>query len=165
MRLIGIVFLLIGLSLCAFAQTRQPSTSTKPFSIKSKQDLDSIAKELKLEQGNKTRDIVPEKGMQTRVAVFHDEKRENDLYELHDASDDIYYVLDGKATLAIGGMLVNATEKSPGEWRSSTASGTKLFDVKKGDLIMIPRGTVHQRTVTGNGFSMILIKVFAAEQP
>ena len=149
----------------ASAQARQPSASSKPFVVKSKQDVESIYKQLELEDGNKNRDVVPEKGMQMRVAVFHDEIRENDLYELHDLSDDIYYVLEGKATLAIGGVLVDPTEKSPGEWRSKTASGTKTFEVKKGDLVMVPRGTVHQRTVTGKGFSMILIKVFAAEQP
>jgi len=99
-----------------------------------------------------------------RVAIFHDEKRENDLYELHDNSDDIYYVLDGEATLALGGELAEPNEISPGEWRSKTVKGGNPFEIKKGDLIVVPRGTVHQRTATGKGFSMILIKVFAAKQ-
>ena len=165
MRYISIFIVFLGLSIAALAQTRQPSSTSKPFVVKSKQDVESIYKQLELEDGNKNRDVVPEKGMQMRVAVFHDEKRENDLFELHDLSDDIYYVLEGKATLAIGGVLVDPNEKSPGEWRSKTASGAKAFEVKKGDLVMVPRGTVHQRTVTGKGFSMILIKVFAVDQP
>lgn len=96
-----------------------------------------------------------------RVAVFHDEKRENDNFELHDASDDIYYVLKGTATLMLGGTLSDAKEISPGEWRSKTAGGGQQVRIQKGDLIVVPRGTVHQRTVIGKGFSMILIKVFA----
>jgi mannose-6-phosphate isomerase-like protein (cupin superfamily) len=96
-----------------------------------------------------------------RVAVFHDEKRENDLFEVHDESDDVYYVLEGEATLMLGGKLTEANEISPGEWRSKTASGSEKIVVRKGDLVVVPRGTVHQRTVTGKGFSMILIKVFA----
>ena len=32
------------------------------------------------------------------------------------------------------------------------------------DLVVVPRGTPHQRTVTGKGFSMILIKVFESRQ-
>jgi len=37
--------------------------------------------------------------------------------------------------------------------------------IKKGDLVFVPRGTPHQRTVTGKGFSMILIKIFETAQP
>jgi mannose-6-phosphate isomerase-like protein (cupin superfamily) len=32
--------------------------------------------------------------------------------------------------------------------------------VKKGDLIIVPRGTPHQRSTVGQDFSMILIKVY-----
>ena len=118
-------------------------------------------KAMEKEQGNKNTDIVPAAGVQMRVAVFHDEKREGDQFEVHDASDDIYYVLEGEGTLALGGSLSEPKEISPGEWRSKTAAGTKNVVIRKGDLIIVPRGTVHQRTVTGKGFSMILIKVFA----
>jgi len=34
--------------------------------------------------------------------------------------------------------------------------------VKKGDLIIVPRGTPHQRSTVGKDFSMILIKIFAS---
>ena len=123
-----------------------------------------MAKALAQQAGNVSRDIVAAKGMQTRVALFDDKKRENDMFELHDSSDDIYYVLTGQATLALGGELVEPTEISPGEWRSKTVKGGNPFVVKKGDMVVVPRGTVHQRTVLKKGFSMILIKVFAAEQ-
>ena len=160
---IAILFLMAA-SFTAAAQVKKPSIPSKPFVIKSANDIGEITKELETQSGNQTRDIVAAKGVQMRVAVFHDEKRDGDQHEVHDASDDIYYVLDGKATLALGGELVDATEISPGEWRSKTVSGGSLFQIKKGDLVVVPRGTVHQRTVTGRGFSMILIKVFAAEQ-
>jgi mannose-6-phosphate isomerase-like protein (cupin superfamily) len=118
-------------------------------------------RELEKKDGNTNADIVPAPGTQMRVAIFHDTKREGDNFELHDASDDIYYVLEGKATLYLGGTLSEPKEISPGEWRSKTASGGQQVAIAKGDLIIVPRGTVHQRTVTGKGFSMILIKVFA----
>jgi mannose-6-phosphate isomerase-like protein (cupin superfamily) len=164
MKFITIAFLMFSFSAFAAAQAEKPSAPSKPFYIKSEKDLSEIAKELERQSGNQNRDIVPAKGMQTRIAVFHDEKRENDLYEVHDGADDIYYVLAGKATIAVGGELVDASEISPGEWRSKTVSGGNPFEIKKGDLVMIPRGTVHQRTVMGKSFSMVLIKVFATEQ-
>ena len=149
------------MAIMASAQARVPSTSTKPFIVKTKQEIADMYRAMEKEQGNVNADVVPAAGVQMRVAIFHDEKREGDLFEVHDTSDDIYYVLEGEATLALGGTLSEANEISPGEWRSKTAAGTKYVVIRKGDLIVVPRGTVHQRTVTGKGFSMILIKVFA----
>jgi mannose-6-phosphate isomerase-like protein (cupin superfamily) len=145
----------------ASAQSRGPSNASKPFVVKTKQQVTDMYRELGKQDGNKNADVFPAPGTQMRVAVFHDEKRENDNFEVHDASDDIYYVLEGKATLMLGGSLSDAKEISPGEWRSKTASGGQQVNIRKGDLIVVPRGTPHQRTVTGKGFSMILIKVFA----
>jgi len=156
--------LLLAMVMFASAQSKQPSTPSKPFVIKSKTDISEITDKLSKQKGNQNQDIVPAKGMQTRVAVFTDEKRENDLYEVHDGADDIYYVLDGEATLALGGELVEPNEVSPGEWRAKTVKGGNPFVIKKGDLIIVPRGTVHQRAVKDKGFSMILIKVFATDQ-
>lgn len=147
------------------AQTRQPSSPSRPFVVKSKQQVSDMMKALEKKPGNTNEDIVAAGGMQTRVAVFHDEKRENDLIEVHDGADDIYYVLDGTATLLLGGSLVDANEISPGEWRAKTSTGGERVAIKKGDLIMVPRGTPHQRTATGKTFSMILIKVFEQRQP
>ena len=160
-----ILALLLSAAICVSAQTRQPSTAKKPFVVKSKQDVADIQKVLEQKAGNTNEDIVAAAGEQTRIAIFHDEKRENDLNEVHDGSDDIYYVLKGTATLLLGGSLVDANEISPGEWRAKTATGGKSVTIKKGDLIFVPRGTPHQRTVTGKGFSMILIKIFSSAQP
>jgi mannose-6-phosphate isomerase-like protein (cupin superfamily) len=164
-RHLFIAAIILSFSTIVFSQARQPSTATRPWVVKTKQQVGDIEKNLEKQSGNKNEDIVPAAGVQMRVAVFHDEKRENDLNEVHDNSDDIYYVLDGEATLMLGGTLVEPNEISPGEWRAKTATGGEKVTIKKGDLIVVPRGTRHQRTVTGDDFSMILIKVFAAPQP
>jgi len=159
-NLILTIFITLLFAATALAQ-RVPSVASKPFVVKTKQQVTDMYRELEKKDGNTNSDIVPIPGTQMRVAIFHDTKREGDNFELHDASDDIYYVLDGKATLYLGGTLSEAKEISPGEWRSKTATGGQQIAIAKGDLIVVPRGTVHQRTVTGKGFSMILIKVFA----
>ncbi len=160
-RTILITLITLFLVTGALSQTRQPSTSTKPFVVKTQKQVADIYRELETQEGNKQFDVVPAPGTQMRVAVFHDEKRINDLFEVHDASDDIYYVLDGEATLMLGGALIEPNEISPGEWRAKTASGGTRVAIKKGDLVIVPRGTVHQRTVANKKFSMIIIKVFA----
>lgn len=152
-------------SLTVYAQGRKPSTPSKPVVIKTKQQVADVMKELEKKPGNTNADVVAPAGVQMRVAVFHDEKRENDPIEVHDGSDDIYYVLDGTATLLLGGSLIDANEISPGEWRAKASTGGEKVTIRKGDLIVVPRGTPHQRTATGKTFSMILIKVFEKQMP
>ena len=52
------------------AQTRQPSTATRPFVVKTKQQVADIQKALEAQPGNKNEDIVGAGGMQMRVAVL-----------------------------------------------------------------------------------------------
>ena len=74
-------------------------------------------------------------------------------------------MLDGSAKLTLGGSLENPREATTGEWKSKTIIGGTTFEIKKGDLIIVPRGTPHQRTsIKGQECSMILIKVFAEAQ-
>ena len=146
---------------CAFASAQQnePSQPTRTFIVKNKQSLEDLEKTLRTD--NKVEDLIGGEGMQIRVAVQHDKKRENADAEVHDASDDVYYVLEGSAQLTLGGKLENPREASPGEWKSKTIVGGQTFEIKKGDLIIVPRGTPHQRvTKNGKEFSMILIKIF-----
>ena len=104
--------------------------------------------------------------MQLRVAVQHDRSRPNAAAELHDASDDVYYVLEGTATLTLGGKLDAPREVDVGEWRSPRIIGGQTFEIRKGDLIVVPHGTPHQRTsIAGKEFSMLLIKVYAQPLP
>lgn len=164
-RWILFVITLLVATATADAQKRQPSTASKPIVVKSRQQITDVIRSLERQEGNKNEDIVAASGAQMRVAVFHDENRINDLVEIHDSSDDIYYVLDGTATLLLGGSLVEPNEIGPGEWRAKSSTGGQSYTIKKGDVVIVPRGTAHQRTVTGKGFSMILIKVFDKPQP
>jgi mannose-6-phosphate isomerase-like protein (cupin superfamily) len=136
---------------------RAPSTAQRPFVVLQAQSLSDL--ERKLQPDNKVEELIGGAGMQLRVAVQHDKSRPSAQAEVHDASDDVYYVLEGTATLTLGGRLDAPREVEPGEWRSPRITGGQTFEIKKGDLIIVPRGTPHQRT--GKDFSMILIKIFA----
>ena len=154
------LFLICVLSIVSFAQTRQPSTPIRSYIVKTKQSVADLEKSLGNE--NKVADLVGGEGMQLRVAVQHDEKKDSADAELHDDSDDVYYVLEGSAELTLGGKLDNPREISVGEWRSAKIIDGKNFTIKKGDLIVVPRGTPHQRVNSkGKEFSLILIKIFA----
>jgi mannose-6-phosphate isomerase-like protein (cupin superfamily) len=156
--LLTIVSVAYFCSLCA-AQGRQPSSPIRPYVVKTEQSIEELEKTLR--SGNKVEELIGGSGMQLRVAVQHDKLRENAEAELHDDSDDVYYVLEGSAQLTLGGTLDAPREASRGEWRSKKINGGTTFEIKEGDLIVVPRGTPHQRNSTrGKEFSMILIKVF-----
>lgn len=164
MKIIVLTILVGIFSIFSFAQTREPSTAIRPFIVKNKQSVADLEKSLRGE--NKVEDLIGGEGMQLRVAIQHDEKKDSATAEVHDAADDVFYVLEGSAELTLGGKLENPREATPGEWKSEKIIGGKTFIIKKGDLIVVPRGTPHQRiNPKGKTFSLILIKIFAAPLP
>lgn len=158
LRLILVFCIIAAFCVMASAQ-RKPSEATRPFVVMSGQSLDELQKSL--QPDNKTSELIDSAGMQLRVAVQHEKNRSGAPAELHDASDDVYYVLDGSATLVLGGKLEDPKETDPGEWRSPRIIDGKTFEIKKGDLIVVPRGTPHQRSTANKDFNMILIKIYA----
>jgi len=157
LRLILVAIVIIAATVTVSAQ-RKPSESTRPFVVMSSQSLDDLQK--KLHPDNKTEELIDSAGMQLRVAVQHEKNKTGAAAELHDASDDVYYVLDGSATLVLGGKLEAPKETDPGEWRSPRIVDGKTFEIKKGDLVVVPRGTPHQRSTANQDFTMILIKIY-----
>lgn len=162
------IFLIITITLLTsnvlVAQERQPAAPIRPYIVKTKQDVSVIEKTLQGE--NKVTELSGGEGTQLRVAIQHDEKKDSAQAESHDESDDVYYVLEGSAELTLGGKLENPKEISKGEWRSPKIVDGKTFTIKKGDLIIVPRGTPHQRINSkGKKFSLILIKVFRDPLP
>jgi mannose-6-phosphate isomerase-like protein (cupin superfamily) len=145
------------------AAGRAPSSPIRPYVVLSGQAVDDVVK--KLHPENKVEELIGGEGMELRVAVQHEAGKAAAAAEIHDASDDVYYVLEGTATLTLGGKLETPKEVEPGEWRGPRIEGGQNFDVKKGDLIVVPRGTPHMRSTVGKDFAMILIKVFDKPLP
>src|SRR4051794_23737589 len=58
--------------------------------------------------------------------------------ELHENYADLFYILDGRATVATGGDLTDRKTTAPGEIRGSAVNGGSRHDVKAGDVVHIP---------------------------
>jgi mannose-6-phosphate isomerase-like protein (cupin superfamily) len=63
--------------------------------------------------------------------------------EIHEAFDDVWYVLEGGGTLVTGGTVVDSATASPGEIRGPSVKGGETRHVQKGDFVYIPAGTPH----------------------
>ena len=160
MRLSRVIMIALVVFLTAVAASaqRKPTEATRPAVVMSGQSLSDLKEKLK--PGNKTEELIDSAGMELRVAVQHENNKTGAAAELHDASDDVYYVLEGGANLVLGGQLEAPKEVEPGEWRSPRIIGGKTFEISKGDLVVVPRGTPHQRSTANKDFTMILIKIY-----
>jgi len=145
------------------AEERKPSKPIRHFVVTSAQSLAEVEK--KIQSANKVEELVGGEGMEVRVAIQHEKDTTAANAELHDASDDVYYVLEGSATLTLGGALDSPREIEPGEWRAPRIVDGQKVEIKKGDLIIVPRGTPHHRSTAGQDFTMILIKVYDKPLP
>ena len=80
--------------------------------------------------------------------------------ELHMNFADLFYVLDGRATLVTGGTLADASEIGPGEIRGASIVGGVRQELRAGDVVHVPAGVAHQTLVSGDKtFTSFVVKV------
>lgn len=80
--------------------------------------------------------------------------------EIHEAFDDVWYVLEGAGTLVTGGALVDSATASPGEIRGPSVRGGETRHVQKGDFVYIPAGTPHWiSAIDGSELLYTVVKV------
>ena len=81
--------------------------------------------------------------------------------EIHGRDTDIFYVLEGTATLVTGGRAVDPKTTAPDEIRAPSLEGGTARTLAKGDIVVVPAGVTHWfRDVTGP-FLYYTVKVTA----
>ena len=63
--------------------------------------------------------------------------------EVHGRDTDIFYILEGTAVLITGGTVEGGKTTAPNEIRGTGITGGESHTVKKGDVVVIPRGLPH----------------------
>ena len=61
---------------------------------------------------------------------------------VHDKDAELFYMIDGTATLVTGGKLT-APMKDGDNWRGTGIEGGKAQKMSKGDFMIVPAGTPH----------------------
>jgi mannose-6-phosphate isomerase-like protein (cupin superfamily) len=62
---------------------------------------------------------------------------------LHEAQGELFYVIDGTATMLTGGKLVNPTRNGTNQSAGSIEGGVRQV-LTKGDFFIVPSGVPHQ---------------------
>lgn len=62
---------------------------------------------------------------------------------VHEKEAEMFYVIDGSATLVTGGKLVNETRTNATNLTGSAIEGGTSRSIAKGDFILVPENTPH----------------------
>jgi mannose-6-phosphate isomerase-like protein (cupin superfamily) len=62
---------------------------------------------------------------------------------IHEKEAELFYVIDGTATLVTGGKIVNEKRINPDNLNGTAIEGGASRPVAKGDFFMVPEGTAH----------------------
>ena len=78
--------------------------------------------------------------------------------EVHTTDTDVFVVIDGRATIVVGGRMIDPKETSPGEIRGSGIEGGTDYLLVPGVVLTVPRNTPHWVRETKPGFRYYVIK-------
>ncbi len=79
--------------------------------------------------------------------------------EVHEHDTDIFYILEGSATLITGGEPVEPRTVAAGETRAREVAGGEMRHLNQGDVIVIPSGVPHWFKEVSRPFNYYVVKV------
>ncbi|PWU01359.1 MAG: hypothetical protein C5B51_22870 [Terriglobia bacterium] len=71
------------------------------------------------------------------------QRRQAGEVESHDHTNHVFVMVEGEATLVVGGTMVNARRTAPAQMRAPSLEGGTTYHMTKGDVITIPAKTPH----------------------
>jgi mannose-6-phosphate isomerase-like protein (cupin superfamily) len=146
----GIVLFAVLLCSTALAQTEAYSTD----------QLLQIAAQMR-EQAKGTKDAgtgILEKHLDANtILAFRDRDGKG---ELHQQFQDVFFVLQGTATLVTGGTITNPTTTAPGEIRGGSVQDGTRRKLQEGDVVHISANTPHQMLIdSGSSITYFVVKI------
>jgi mannose-6-phosphate isomerase-like protein (cupin superfamily) len=79
--------------------------------------------------------------------------------EVHEKETDIFYVVEGDATLVTGGTMTGGRQTGPGQMRGTDVQGGHTQHLKKGDVVVIPAGIPHWFKEVSPTINYLTVKV------
>jgi mannose-6-phosphate isomerase-like protein (cupin superfamily) len=71
------------------------------------------------------------------------QRREAGQVEYHDHTNHVFVMVEGEATLVVGGTMVDPKRTAPDQMRAPSLDGGTIYHLSKGDVITIPAKTPH----------------------
>lgn len=80
--------------------------------------------------------------------------------EIHEKQNDVFIVQAGRATLVLGGEMVDGKTTTPGEIRGPSIKGGERRELSAGDVVHISPNVAHQLLLRdGDTFTYAVVKI------
>ena len=96
--------------------------------------------------------------------VIRYDGQSNQNYAVHDDVAEVYYVLEGRGRMKLGGTITDwsrrpvSIENGRGS-RGTTAVGSEDITIKQGDMLIIPAGTPHKWDFAEEFTSYVVVRM------
>jgi mannose-6-phosphate isomerase-like protein (cupin superfamily) len=145
-------------SLSALAQASAPGADVvsvaQPIQLWRAKDLDADRAALDAKPGDNR--LYESKAIPEQIILTTEKHKSATEFEWHEGRDHVLYVLDGSTLYEVGGTPTGTKVMGPGEWHATGSTGSKSILMGKGDMLLIPRGTLHKRS-TEDSVTFLLI--------
>jgi len=121
------------------------AAAAAPFKLFTGADLEADAKKLQAAPGNNNL-LMQSAGFPCAIVMTTEVHASAKEFEWHEGRDHIIQIIDGSTLYEVGGTPQNGRNTKPGEWLAPASTGSKSILLGKGDILVIPRGTLHKRS-------------------
>jgi mannose-6-phosphate isomerase-like protein (cupin superfamily) len=129
------------------SSAQDQNTTHESFQLISAETLSDAIKKLQAEPGNNT--LYASKPLPFSIVLTTEVSKTAKEFEWHEGRDHIFQILEGETKYEVGGTPKGSHNTKPGEWLAPQSEGATTLTLRKGDRLIIPRGTPHKRTTQG----------------
>ena len=145
-------------SLMALAQAApgaDVNAAAQPVKLFKASELADDMKALDAKPGDNR--LYESKAIPVQIILTTEKHKSAAEFEFHEGRDHIVQIIDGSTLYEVGGTPTG-TKVMPGtgEWHATGSTGSKSILLVKGDMLLIPRGTLHKRS-TEDSVTFMLI--------
>lgn len=101
------------------------------------------AEKMMLDRSQRDGAMVDDPGLRIMVNT-----REPGPAELHEKTNHVFIMKEGEGTFVTGGKLIGQKRTAPDEFRADSIEGGTTYNLKKGDIIVVPANTPHWMRAT-----------------
>ena len=134
--------MMLSIIACALLAS-QPAEPPEGFVLWTPEELEKTIARLDRELGDQSLVFEPF-GNYDGHSVYLVLRGKTSPAELHETEADLYVVRRGRATLVVGGELVDAEKRPRKQQRGSSIRGGYRREIGPGDVVHIPVGVPHQ---------------------
>ena len=124
--------------------TDTQAAAPEPFQLFSAEKLADAMKSFQTQLGEHY--LYQPKALPLTIAMTTQQKQIGKEFEYHEGRDHIFLILEGATKFEVGGTPKEARNTRPGEWLAPVSDGATTLEVRKGDMLVIPRGTPHRQS-------------------